>query len=185
MEGLGILCLLAACLLLFLCWTAIIFACRPKRFFLLWLGVPAAGFACLIGYCCARSYYLSLPGVVFRDITGLEPTADVEFAKSLRHMPTDWDNSYLVMYASDSTINRILANGFAPILPTDFDGYGCTPDWWEPPSGSSVRVYATDTDTPEFRVRQRRYFASYRLLIYDAGSGDAGRREVYLRYRRQ
>jgi hypothetical protein len=191
MEGLGIVCFFGACLLLFVCWTGIIFACwaaelsfagKPKHFFSLWLGVPALGLVLLICFCYAKSSYESLPSVVFQDISGFAPTADIEFVDSLRHMPTDWDNSYLVLYASDSTINRILANGFAPIQPTDFDEYGCTPTWWKPPTGSSIRVYATNA--PALRDKEWRYFASYRLLIYDPESGDSSRRKVYLRYRR-
>jgi hypothetical protein len=184
MECLGIVCFFAACVLFFTCWTAIIVVCEPKHIYALWLGVPVLGLVLLVSLYFAVSFYQSLPSVVFRDITGLRPTTDVEFVNSLRHTPTDWDNSYLVMYASDSTITRILANGFTPIRPNDFDEYGCTPVWWKPPTGPSVRIYATDTNSQEFRDRQFRYVASYRLLIYDPEGGDPGRRKVYLRYRR-
>lgn len=184
MEFLGACCLLCFGLLVFLCWTGIIFANKPKHFYSLWLGVPALGLVILIGLAFAVSFYQSLPSVVFQDIAGFAPPADVEFVNSLRHMPTKWDNSYLVMYASDSTINRILANGFTPIQPTDYDDYGCTPDWWTPPSGSSVRIYATNTNNPQFRDKTWRYFVSYKLLIYDSASGNSDRRLVYLRYRR-
>jgi hypothetical protein len=184
MEFLGACCLLGVGVLLFLVWTAIMFAVGPKHFYLLWLGLPALALIILICLALALSFYQSLPGVVFRDIAGFDATSDIEFVHSLRHEPTKWDNSYLVLYASDSTINRILANGFTAIGPTDFDEYGDTPEWWNPPTGPGVRVYATNTHDPDFRGKTWRYFVSYRLLIYDPGSGDSGRRKVYLRYRR-
>jgi hypothetical protein len=191
-EGLGVTCFFGACLLLFLCWTGIVFAARlaclwptsPKHFLALWLGVPVLGFTVLICLSFAMSFYRSLPSVVFRDSLGFDPPPDVTFVDSLRHMPIDWDDSYLVFYASDVTIEGILQNGFAPIRPSDIDEYGTDPQWWKPPKGPSVRIYATNTDDPVFRNQDFRFFLSHRLLTYDSGLGDPHRRKVYLRYRR-
>ena len=187
MEGLGVCCLLGMGLLFFLLWTAGIFSIRPrpKNFYGIWIGVPVLALVVLICLFSARSFYQSLPGVVFRHSLGFDPPPDITFVNSLRHMPIDWDDSYLEFYASDSTINRIIQNGFAPIEPADIIEYSMTPEWWKPPPGPSIRIYATNTDDPQFRDEKFRFFLSHRLLIYDPGSGDPGKRKVYFRYRRR
>ena len=161
----------------------IIFVSKPKRFYSVWLGIPLLGLIGLIGLGFTLSFYQSLPSVVFRDVAGFPPPPDVTFVKSLWHVPTKWDDSYLECYASDATIDEILSRGFVPISPRDVINYGGTPDWWLPPAGPSVRIYATNTDDPDFRGNFS-YFVSHKLLIYDPGSGNPGRRKVYLRYRR-
>ena len=184
MEGLGACCVLVMGLLFFLAWTAGIFAIRPKHFYSLWIGVPVLGLIALICVGFAISFYQSLPSVVFRDSAGFDPTPDVTIVHSLRHMPADWDDSYLVFYASDSTIDKILDDGFARIKPKDIIDYGEPAVWWTPPTSLSVRIYATNTDDPDFRSELFRFFVRHRLLIYDPGSGAPGKRKVYFRYRR-
>jgi len=154
--------------LAFLSWTATLLVIRPKRFFRIWLGVPTVAFVVLVCAAFAASVYRSLPGVVFQDSVGFAPPPDVTVLNSLRHMPTDWDDSYLELDASDKTIRRILEGGFSPIPPEEFIKDGTAPGWWKPPAGPSARVYAT----------------SNRLLIYDPGSGNPEKRRVYIRYRR-
>lgn len=177
-------------LLLFLVWTAIVFVARPKcfypkSFYPIWIGVPVLGLVVLICLGAGISFYQSLPSVVFRDSVGFDPTSDITIVYSLRHEPIDWDDSYLEFYASDSTINQILQNGFVPIRPTEIieDTY-CMPYWWNPPTGQRIRIYATNTDDPEFQNKDFRWSVSHKLLIYDPGSGDPSKRLVYFRYRR-
>ena len=186
MEGLGVSCLLGMGLLSFLSWTLVVFSIRPraKNFYGSWIGVPVLALVVLICLFSAVSFYQSLPGVVFRDSVGFDPTPDITIGNSLRHMPVDWDDSYLEFYASDSTINRILQNGFASILPTDIVEYSTEPGWWSPPAGPNIRIYATNTDDPHFRDKDFGFSGSHRLLIYDPGSGDPSKRKVYFRYRR-
>lgn len=161
-----------AALFVFAVWTvavltAGILIARPKHLFLIWLGVPALCLLVLIGLSEAMSFYHSLPGVVFPDSVGFTPTPDVVIVNSLRHDPIDSDDSYLEFYASDSTIDRILQDGFAQIPPADFVEIernierNLAPAWWSPPTGPNVRVYASSQD------KDRRSGFSQRLLIYD------------------
>jgi hypothetical protein len=193
-EGLGWVIVLLVFLAVFLVWTLIVLAWAAvaiglstfglMRFFSIWIGVPVLAIVVLICVVSAISFYQSLPRVVFRDSVGFDPTKDITFLNSLRHMPTDWDDSYLEFYASDRAINRIIHTGFTPISPADIIEYCNTPKWWTPPVGPGVRIYATNTKDPEFRDKNFRYFVSHRLLIYDPEHGDPGKRKVFLRYRR-
>ena len=182
MDNLGAFCCMVACLLIFALWTAFIFPFKPKikHFFKVWLGLPALALGLLIltGY--AFSAYQSLPCVVYRDIVGSDPPPDVTFVNALRHMPIDWDDSYLGFTASDSTIELILQDGFVSIEPFEVNKYGCTPRWWQPPAGPDVRAYSTKLPDPDFGYD----FDSHKLLIYASSDGSTEKRTVYMRYRR-
>jgi hypothetical protein len=185
MERLGDCCLLGTGLLFLLVWTAGIFSIRPrpKKFYGIWIGVPALMLVVLVCVISAISFYQSIPGVIFRHAVGFDPTPDVTIVNSLRHMPADWDDAYLEFYASDSTIDRILQTGLTSMPPSDIIQYGSTPGWWKPPAGPRIRTYGIDTAAPGFRGNIE-FFRSDRLLIYDPDSGDPGKRMVYFRYRR-
>ncbi len=176
---LGIIMVLA-----FMAWTIVLFAFRPKYFFILWLGVPALGLGILIVLAEAVSVYHSWPTVAFRESLGFAPPPDVTIINSLRHFPIDWDDTYLEFYASDVTIRRILQYGFAPIRADEISEYGTAPDWWNPPIGPKTRIYATNTGDPEFHNKDFRFFVSQKLLIFDPDSGNSEKRKVYFRYRR-
>jgi hypothetical protein len=183
----GLVCLVL--LAVFLVWTLVFVALAlggafRLKHFPIWLGVPALLIVALVCVCSAMSWYQSLPRVVFRDAVGFEPTGDIAIVNSLRHEPVDWEDSYLEFYASDRTIKRIVESGFVSIAPADVIRYSHTPQWWSPPDGPSVRIYATNTRDPNFRNEDFRYFVSHKLLIYDPDSGDPGKRRVFLRYRR-
>jgi len=184
MEGLGVSYVMGVCLLFFLVWTVGVFGTKPRRFYRVWRGVPALGLATLIVVLSVMRFYHTLPSVVFQDSVGFAPPADVTIENSLRHKPTDWDDSFLEFYASDSTIERILRNGFVSIPPADIIEYSDAPAWWAPPQGEHVRTYATNTYDPKFHDEDLRFFVSHRLLIYDPGSGQPEKRRVYFRYRR-
>ena len=171
-------------LLLFLVWTWIIFAVDPKNFYRIWIGLPVLGLVLLISLGVGILFYQSLPSVVFRGSIGFTPTADVKIVNSLRHEPIDSDDTYLEFYASDSTISRILQNGFAPIDPIYMIEYSMTPEWWKPPMGPGTLIYATDTDGPQVRDIRFESYLSHKLLIYDPSSGTPNKRLVYFRYRR-
>jgi hypothetical protein len=166
-------------------WTVFIIAAGPKHFYTLWIGVPLLGFVILICLGFAASFYQSRPSVVFRGALGFDPPADITFANSLRHDPIDWDDTYLEFHASDSTISRILRDGFAPIQASEIveDTYQ-TPYWWTPPTRPNIRIYATNTGDPHFHDKTWRWSVWHKLLIYDPDGGDAGKRKVYFRYRR-
>jgi hypothetical protein len=185
MEGLGGLCVLGTGLFLLLVWTLAVSSItpRPKHFYRIWIGVPVLVLVVLICMLVALSFCHALPGEVFRDSVGFDPTPGITIVRSLRHMPTDWDDSYLEFYASDSTINRILQNGFTSISRAEIVEYATTPGWWRPPTGPGIRIYATNNDDPKFRDMNFRYFVSHRLLVYDPDSGTPEKRLVYLRYR--
>ena len=186
LEGLGYMCLLGLGLLLFIFWTVGVFCIRPRprSFYGIWLGVPVLALLVLVAVLLGVSIYHSLPSVVFRDSVGFDPPPDITIQNSLRHMPTKWDDSFLEFSASDATIHRILPNGFTSIQTADIIEYGNTPGWWQPPAGSGVRIYATNTNDPHFRDEHFRYFVSHRLMVYDPGSGNPSNRKVYFRYRR-
>ena len=137
MDFMGTFCVIGFLLwavgIAFLLWSLVIFAIRPKRFYRWWLGIPLLGFVILICSGFAALCYQSLPSVVFRGALGFGPPADVTIINSLREMPIDSDDTHLVFYASDSTINRILRDGFAPIQASELigDTYQ-TPHWWTP-----------------------------------------------------
>ena len=161
-------------------WTFAILATRPRYVLLLflWLGVPALGLGSLFLLGEALCVYHSWPSVAFRESFGFPAPPDITFVDALRHDPIDWDDTYIEFYASDSTITRLLQDGFAPIQAgeIELESYE-TPDWWTPPIGPGVQAYATNTGDPHFSI-------SHKLLIYDATSGDPGKRRVYFRYRR-
>ena len=181
MEGLGICCVLPFGFLLFyffFAWRAVVKKTGPKHYRLwMWAFVPAY---VLVVVCsiAAISVYQAIPGVVFEGAVGFAPTPDVQILHSCRHMPTDWDDTYLVFYADQSTIDRILKNGFEPISAKDIIEYANAPAWWTPSTGRGVGIYATNTDDPEFHSEYN-YSFSHHLLIYDPAS-----KEVYYRYRR-
>lgn len=169
----------------FLVWTAAMFTIRPKYFFGLWLGVPVLCLSVLICVSWATSFYHSWPTVVFRESLGFDPPPDVTIVSSLRHEPIDWDDTYLVFDATDSTINRILQDGFVPIQASDIIEHTYQiPYWWAPPTGPSIRIYATNTDDPHFHDKTFRWAVRHKVLIYDPNSGDPAKRRVYFRYRR-
>jgi hypothetical protein len=184
MEGLGITCIMIACLLLFLFWTAVIFCTKPKYYIRIWLGVPAVCLVGLVALGFAVAYYQSYPTVVFKQVLGFPPPSDVTFEKSLRQMPTDWEEYYLVFNASDATIKQILENGFAEIQPSDYSdiSYSMPPQWWKPPAGKGVHLYATHTDTQQFQNKESRFYARHKLLIYDSESGNADKRKVFFTF---
>lgn len=177
--------LLWAAIIAFPLWTVIIFAVRPKRFYRWWIRIPLLGFFILICLGFAAWFYQSRPSVVFHGALGFNQPADVTILNSLREMPIDWDDTHLVFYASDSTINQILRDGFGPIQAGEIirDTYQ-TPDWWKPPTGPNIRIYATNTDDPHFRDQTWRWSVWHKLLIYDPNRGDPGKRKVYCRYRK-
>lgn len=183
--GLFAVCALGMSLFLFSVWTLAVFAARPKNFYRIWIGVPALGFVPLICLALGMLLYQSLPGVVFRASVGFDPTTDITIVNALRHMPIDWDDTYLEFHASDSSIIRILQNGFVAIPSTDIiEATYHPPEWWKPPTGSGIRMYATNTGSPQFRDQDFRWSVSHKLLIYDPSSGAPGNRLVYFRYRR-
>jgi hypothetical protein len=177
--------ILGVVLLLLIMWTVFVFTARPKYFFSLWLGVPFLGFVVLICLGFVVSFYQSRPGVVFQGAVGFAPPVNVVIVNSLRDMPIDWDDTHLVFYASDSIINQILQDGFASIRAGEIieDSYEA-PSWWTPPTGPSIRIYATNTRDPHFRDETWRWSVRHKLLIYDPNSGDPEKRKVYFRYRR-
>jgi hypothetical protein len=169
----------------FFVWTVALFTIRPKYFFGLWIGVPALCLGILIFFFWAISFYHSRPTVVFRESLGFVPPPDVTIINSLRHEPIDWNDTYLEFYADDSTINRILQDGFVAIHASDIiDDTYYPPHWWTPPTGPSIRIYATNTYDPHFRDKTWRWSVRHKLLIYDRDSGDTEKRKVYIRYRR-
>lgn len=172
-------------LVLFFVWTMGVFAVRPKHFYRIWIGIPALGFALLVCLGLGLSFYQSLPGVVFRGSVGFDPTTDITIVNSLRHMPIDWDDTYLEFYANDSSINRIIQSEFVAIPSADIieDTYD-PPKWWTPPTGSDIQIFATNADNPQFRDKNFRWSVSHKLLIYAPSSGDPSTKLVYFRYRR-
>jgi hypothetical protein len=167
MEGLGTTCVAAFGLVLFTLWTLGVAAARPRNFFRVWIGgtvLALVAFACAIW---AIDTYRSLPSVVFRDSLGFAPPPDITFVNSLRHMPTDWDDSYLEFRADEHAINKVRRSGFVPISSSDIIEYGDEPEWWKPPTGPRIRIWATNTNDPSFRDKDFRFFVSHKLLIYD------------------
>ena len=184
MEGLGSVFLLGIGMFLFLLWTLGVFAAKPKHFYLAWLGVPALGMVLLICLTSGIWFYRSLPSVVFHDSFGFDPTSDITFVNSLRHMPTDWDDSYLEFYTSDSTIERIVQDGFTTVSPDIPITESTAPKWWVPPTGPDIRIYVTNPDNRKFEDESFGLFGAEKLLIYDPNQGDSNKRHVYFRYRR-
>jgi hypothetical protein len=181
MEGAGVCCVLPFAFLLFyvffLVWARVVKKHRPKHYRLwLWASVPA--FVAVL-VCCVvpLSFYVTRPSVIFRNSVGFSPTPDVKILHSLRHMPTDWDDTYLVFYADQSTIDRILQDGFTLISAKDIVEYSNTPAWWVPRTGDDAKIYATNvSDRPQPFFA---YWDSHRLLIYEPNT-----KKVYFRYRR-
>jgi hypothetical protein len=192
--GLEMCYLLGIGLLLFLVWTAGVFCLAstaaafgfcPKRVFAIWIGMPVLVIVVLICMLVAWSFYHAIPTVVFRDLVGFNPTQDVTIVNSFQLETEDWSDSYLEFYASDSTISRILQNGFAPILPADIVEYGAEPAWWSLPAGPTVRVYATNTGDRLFRDKNFRWAVPHKLMVYGTDNGDPNIRHVYFRYRQR
>jgi hypothetical protein len=181
-------CLVALGLPLFcLAWAAVVRWIRPKHYWL-WIAVSVpAFFAVLFCWIEAVSFYATLPSVVFRDSFGFDPTPDVRILHSSRDLANKWDGAYLEFYADESTIDRILQNGLAPI-PISPRGIiehgGPKPAWWAPTTGPGVKAYTTYPDDPELQG-EFGGFSPHDLLIYDPESKKAdyrywtwGRHEV-------
>jgi hypothetical protein len=164
--------------LFYLVWTAVVRRIGPNhRRLWMWASLPVyvLGVTCCIT---ALSLYESLPGVVFKDAIGFAPTPDVQILHSFREMPAHLEDTYLVFYADQSTIDRILQNGFKPMSAKDIVEYFRTPDWWAPNTGHGAKIYAKNTDDPSASPPFD-YFAPHELLIYDPMTG-----KVYFRCRR-
>ena len=101
---------------------------------------------------------------------------NVKILNSFRRDSAKWDEWYLEFSADQSTIDRILANGFEPIAAKEMpEILGQVPSWWTPNLGPDAKIYATGVHDPDFR---KLYF-EHRLLIYEPQG-----KKVYYRYRR-
>lgn len=179
MEFWGLLCFVAVAFPVFcLVWVLIVGCIRPRHG-CLWSGVSApAFFVVLVSLMALESCYESLPTVVFRRSFGFAPTPDIKILHSCRILNNKWDEAYLEFYADESTINRVLQNGYAAISADDIIERYSAPTWWKPSTTPGVRIYATHTDDPEYHG-EHRYFFNHELLIYEPAT-----KKAYARYRR-
>jgi hypothetical protein len=182
-DNLGICCLLPFGALLFgvffLAWSAVVRRVGPRHLWL-WIGMSVPTFFAVLVLCVAAVLiYQALPAVIFRSSFGFSPTPDVKILHSCRAQPAHIESTYLEFYADESTIERVLKNGFAPISAQDIIECFNIPDWWTPNTGRGARIYATGTTDPEYRG-DFRYFFSHQLLIYDPTS-----KKAYYRDRRR
>jgi hypothetical protein len=177
MEFLGMCCVVALGLPLFcLVWAAVVRRIRPKHYWL-WIVASIPGFFVVL-FCWieAVSFHATRPTVVFRESFGFDPTPDVRILHSFREPANKWDTAYLEFYADESTIDRILQNGLAPISTRGIIRYGSQPEWWTPYPGPGVRVYTSHPEDPEL-PGESHGFTPRDLLVYDPAS-----RKAYYRY---
>ena len=132
---------------------AVLYRIEPKHP-LLWIGASFPAYILVLVLCLgAISFYRALPGVVFKDAVGFAPTPDVQILHSFRRMPAHLEDTFLVFYADQSTIDRILQNGFKPISAEDIVEYFNVPDWWMPNTGHGAKLYAKNTESPALALR--------------------------------
>ena len=185
MDNFGIGCLMVAGFpFFFLAWIAFISRSRPKHYWF-WgiVSIPVYYVAFFVAFSIlweAVSFYESRPGIIFQSSFGFDPTPDITILHSSRVKVTgEWDKVYLEFTADESTINRILQNGFARISAKDIIDRYDAPFWWKPNTDESgTWIYATGTQDPAYHGEFRDFF-NHDLLIYNPITQNA-----YFRYRR-
>lgn len=168
----------------FLAWMAAASWFRPKHYWL-WgiVSIPVyyVAFCVVISiWWEAISFYETRPDVIFQSSFGFAPTPDVEILNSSRNTATGkWDKVYLEFHADQSTIDRILQDGFARISAKDIIERYDVPSWWTPNTAEpGTLIYATGTQDLGY-CDENRYFFNHDLLIYNHVS-----KKAYFRYRR-
>ncbi len=180
MEFLGFCCMLAFGLPLFcVFWAAVISIFRLKHFWLWMCASVPAFFVVVFALLSFGWWYSSLPSVIFHDSFGFWPTPDVKIVNSFHRDSVKFDDSYLELYAKQPTIDRILANGFEPIVAKDIPPeHAEVPSWWTPNLGPGSKIFSTAAHDPKLHG-EFSYFIEHQLLVYDPVS-----KRVYQRYYR-